>query len=66
MYTNWGLAGPEPGLRPREDDATVLQGRAGVRDAAGLDVETLVAATRFLGEKVRASRSHRSGSSAST
>ncbi len=53
MYANWGLATPEPGQRPREDDARALGGRAQVRDAAGLDADTLVAATRFLGENVR-------------
>jgi adenylate cyclase len=53
MYANWGLTSPDPGQRLREDDELILRGRAAVRDAAGMDDESLVAATRFLGENVR-------------
>ena len=53
MYANWGLTAPDPSQRLREDDEHILRGRAEVRDAAGMDDESLVAATRFLGENVR-------------
>jgi adenylate cyclase len=53
MYTNWGLATPEPAQRPREDDAKTLAARAAIRNATGLDDEALVASSRFLGENVR-------------
>jgi adenylate cyclase len=53
MYANWGLTSPDPAQRLREDDELILRGRAEVRDAAGMDDDSLVAATRFLGENVR-------------
>jgi adenylate cyclase len=53
MYANWGLTSPDPAQRLREDDEHILRGRAEVRDAARMDDESLVAATRFLGENVR-------------
>ena len=36
MYTNWGLASPDPGQRPRQDDGSTLRGRAEIRDLADL------------------------------
>jgi adenylate cyclase len=53
MYTNWGLATPDRGQRPRADDDEVLRGRAEVRDLGHLDEEALVASSRFLGENIR-------------
>lgn len=48
MYANRGLTSPDPAQRLREDDEHILRGRAEVRDAAGMDDESLAAATRFL------------------
>lgn len=48
IYANRGLTSPDPAQRLREDDEHILRGRAEVRDAAGMDDKSLVAATRFL------------------
>jgi adenylate cyclase len=53
MYTNWGLASPDPDQRAREDDLDALRERAEMRDVAGLDADGLIAATRFYGDPVR-------------
>jgi adenylate cyclase len=52
LYVSWGLSVPGPEERVRADDAEALRAQRVFPDA-GLDPETLVAATGFFGENLR-------------
>lgn len=52
LYEIWGLARPEPGQLAREDELDLLRVLDGFR-AAGIDLDQLVEATRYVGEATR-------------
>jgi len=52
LYEIWGLARPEPGQTAREDELDLLRVLARFR-AAGIELDPLVEATRYVGEATR-------------
>jgi class 3 adenylate cyclase len=53
MWANWSLPALDPDEPLREDDAAIVEERARLHREAGLDWETMIAATRFFGESLR-------------
>ena len=53
MWANWSLPALDPDEPLRLDDAAIIEERGRLQRAAGLDWETMLAATRYFGESLR-------------